>query len=439
MVMVIMDSYDLKKQLNVTLLPADTYTVVNRCIITEDDKNNLISLYEPIIGPLAISLYFTFLRDLHRLDYISVDYTHHHLMAMMKLELDVIKKARETLEGVGLLKSYYKEGETNSYVYEVFSPLSPKEFFSSPIFNIALYDNLGKYEYNLIQAEYQLPKIDLKEYQEVSKELNLIYKSSSEFEPIMTKEHNSLNIRLQSSIDFDLIISSMPKGLVSKNVFTKKLRELIEQLAFIYDFDTLKMVELLRMVITEKGTFDKENLRKSARKYYQFNNNGRLPTLVYRTQPEYLKSPSGGTSPLDKIIYMFENTSPYDFLRIKYKGAMPASRDLKIIENLMIDMKLPPAVVNVLIDYVLKKNDNKMNQAFIETIAGQWKRSGIETAREAMELAKKENNKYSKVNTLKSKQVRKEVEPVWFNQEIKREEITDDEKKELDELLKDFR
>ena len=231
MVMVIMDSYDLKKQLNVTLLPADTYTVVNRCIITEDDKNNLISLYEPIIGPLAISLYFTFLRDLHRLDYISVDYTHHHLMAMMKLELDVIKKARETLEGVGLLKSYYKEGETNSYVYEVFSPLSPKEFFSSPIFNIALYDNLGKYEYNFIQSEYQLPKIDLKEYQEVSKELNLIYKSSSEFEPIMTKEHNSLNIRLQSSIDFDLIISSMPKGLVSKNVFTKKLRELIEQLA----------------------------------------------------------------------------------------------------------------------------------------------------------------------------------------------------------------
>lgn len=439
MVVVMKESLFSKENMDVTLLPADTYTIVNRCIVTEEDKNTIISLYEPIIGPLAVSLYFTFLRDLHRLDYISVDYTHYHLMAMMKCSLEMIRCARETLEGVGLLKSYYKEGDTNSYVYEVFSPLSPKEFFSSPIFNIALYDNLGKYEYNLIASEYQLPKIDLREYKEVSKELNLIYKSSSEFEPIETKEHNSLNIRLQGTIDFDLLISSMPKGLVSKNVFTKKLRELIEQLAFIYDLDTLKMVELLRMVITEKGTFDKENLRKSARKYYQYNNNGKLPTLVYRTQPEHLKSPEGGTSPLDKIIYMFENTSPYDFLRIKYKGAIPAARDLKIIENLMIDMKLPPAVVNVLVDYVLKKNENKLNQAFIETIAGQWKRSGIETAREAMELARKENNKYSKATNLKNKTLKAEVEPVWFNQEIKREEITDDEKKELDELLKDFR
>ena len=40
----------------ITLLPADTYTVINRSIITEDDKNNLISLYEPIIGPIAVNL-----------------------------------------------------------------------------------------------------------------------------------------------------------------------------------------------------------------------------------------------------------------------------------------------------------------------------------------------------------------------------------------------
>ena len=109
----------------ISLLPADTYTVVNKSIITEDDKKNIISLYEPIIGPIAISLYFTLLRDIRLLEFISTDYTHHHLMTIMKSSIEIIKIARESLEGVGLLKSYFKEGEPNSYVYELYSPLSP--------------------------------------------------------------------------------------------------------------------------------------------------------------------------------------------------------------------------------------------------------------------------------------------------------------------------
>ena len=43
----------------ITLLPADNYVVVNKTILTDNDKVNLINLYEPIIGPLAISLYLT--------------------------------------------------------------------------------------------------------------------------------------------------------------------------------------------------------------------------------------------------------------------------------------------------------------------------------------------------------------------------------------------
>ncbi len=423
----------------ISLLPADTYTVVNKSIITEDDKKNIISLYEPIIGPIAVSLYFTLLRDINLLDLISADHTHHHLMTIMKSSLEVIRLARESLEGVGLLKAYLKEGEPNSYVYELYSPLSPKEFFASPIFSVTLYNNIGKTEYDLIVSEYELPKIDLKDYNDISKELNATYKSSSNFEPIEAREKTALNIKLDSNIDFDLLLSSMPKGLVKENALTKKVKELIEQLAFIYDLDTLKMIELLRVVITDKGTFDKEELRKNARKYYQYNNNGKLPTLVYRTQPEYLKTPEGETSALAKIIYMFENTSPYDFLRMKNKGAKPTAHDLKIIECLMIDLELPPAVINVLVDYALKKNNNKLNQAYIETIASQWKRCNVQTAKEAMELAKKENSKIMKKIENKTNKKVSTSEPVWFNSEIKKEEISDEELNELEDLLKDFR
>jgi len=421
----------------ITLLPADTYTVVNKSIITEEDQKNLISLYEPLIGPIAISLYFTLLRDIRLTDYVSNDYTHHHLMTMMKSSIEVIRIARESLEGLGLLKTYFKEGENNSYVYELYSPLTPKEFFASPIFNVTLYNNIGKTEYENLRLEYELPKIDMKEYDDISKPIDLTFKSSPNIETFETKDHNSLNLKFDNNIDFDLIESSLPKGLLKENTFTKKLKDLINQLGYIYDLDTLKMIEIIRTVITDKGTIDREELRKQTRKYYQFNNNGRLPTLVYRTQPEYLKSPQGDTSPRAKIIYMFENTSPRDFLQLKNKGATPTSRDLRLLETLLTDLELKPAVVNVLIDYVLKKNNNKLNQSFVETIAGQWKRCNVETAEEAMDLAIKENNKYNK--KLPTNKKVDNQKPVWFNEDISKEEITQEEQAELEDLLKDFR
>ena len=235
-----------------------------------------------------------------------------------------------------------------------------------------------------------------------------------------------------------MLISSLPKGLIKESIFTKRMKDLINQLAYIYDFDTLKMIEIIRNVINEKGTLEREELRKQTRKYYQYNNNGRLPTLVYRTQPEYLKSPQGDNSLRAQIIYMFDTTSPRDFLQMKNKGIAPSSRDLRLLETLLTDFELKPAVVNVLIDFVLKRNDNKLTQSFVETIASQWKRCNVETAEEAMELAIKESSKYNKkLHVDKKKQ--ENSQPIWFNQDISKEEITEEEQEELKDLLKDFR
>ena len=55
----------------------------------------------------------------------------------------------------------------------------------------------------------------------------------------------------------------------------------------------------------------------------------------------------------------------------------------------MLDQKLNPGVINVLIDYVLKVNNKKLNKDYIETIVGQWKRLKVETVVDAMEYVKK--------------------------------------------------
>lgn len=423
---------------DITLMPADTYLVINKTILTEVDRKNIISLYEPIIGSSAVSLYFTLWRDLNTNELISRDFNHHHLIGMLKLSLFEIKEAREGLEAVGLLKTYVQNGEVNNYLYELYSPLVAEEFFTHPVLNIILFNNIGKVEYEALKNEYEKIKFNLTGYQDISKTLDMTFSSAPRIS-IDAKQRTSLPLSLTKQVDFDFMLSSLPKGIVNAKTFNKKTRDLINLLAFIYNFDSFKMSELIRQVLDENGFINKESLRLNARKLYQYDN-GVLPTLVYRSHPDYLKSNLVGTSNKEKIIYVFENTSPYDFLKNKYKGVSPTSRDLKVIESLLLDLELKPAVVNVLIDYSLRINNNKLVSAFLETIAGQWKRLGIESAEDAMRIAENEHKK-SVQKDRSGKELRKKNEPVpvWFNEVQEKEEISALDKEELETLLKEFK
>ena len=421
----------------ITLLPADNYVVVNKTILTDNDKVNLINLYEPIIGPLAISLYLTLWSDLDRTLTFSDSYNHHHLMTFLKSNLNDIKEARSALEALGLIKTYYKEGDNiNYYIYELYSPISAYEFFNHPILNIVLYNNLGVNEYNNLIKSYKKVNFKYDDYKDISSKLNDTFKSSAynNLNNENIKNKNSNKPKLDNLIDFDVLKESIPNKVLGNNAFNKKTKELINNLAFIYNLDTLKVSEILRLTIDENGLINKDLFIKEVRKYYEYNNGGSLPTIIYRTQPEHLKSPEGDLSSAGKMVYIFENTTPYDFLKSKYKNNNPTPRDLKLLEYLALELNMPPAVINVLIDYVLRISDNKLNKAYVETIAGQWTRLGIKTAREAMNQAKKEYKKKPK------KEINKSVKlPTWFDNEQKDINVSEEEKKEIEALLKEFK
>ncbi len=424
----------------VSLLPADIYQVVNKSLLTEQDKLILTMLYMPVIGNIAVTLYLTLFNELKASSYISNEFNHHHLMTCMSLNLESIKESRIKLEGIGLLKTYFMEGNVNSYVYELYSPISAQEFFNHPIFNIVLYNNVGKEEYNRILNYFKMPSINLKDYEDITTAFDMAYKSKSytslENENVDIVNKNKLKLNYEMDFDFDLLISSMPKNLFNPKTLNKLTKELITDLAFLYELDPVTMSDLVKTSINEKGLIDKEVLRKNVRKYYQFNNDNRLPSLLFKSQPEYLKSPSGDNSNRGRMIKVFEKISPYEFLKAKYKGVRPTSRDMNLLETLLMDLKLNPAVVNVLIDYSLRSNNNKLTKAYVETIAGQWKRSGIETAKEAMEIAEKEHKKYLKNSSNFKKE---EKTPTWFNRNIKSSSLSEEEKMEFEDFVKEFK
>ena len=308
-------------------------------------------------------------------------------------------------------------------------------------FNIVLYNNVGKKEYERLVDYFKLFKMNKEGYEEITHTFNQVFESvpytSFDMYNDNIRKYNRLKLNINSSFDMNFLIETMPKN-IDKKIFTKDFQELIISLAYLYDIDAAKMQNIIKSCINERGSVNRDELRKVCRNHYQFDHSGILPTIIDTTQPEYLRKSAGDNSNIAKMIYTFETVSPYDFLKSKHNGAEPVKRDILLLENLLIDNKLKPGVVNVLIDYVLKTNDNKLNTKLVETIAGQWSRKKIETVEEAMEIAKK-NHKMNNKNKKITKVNNEKTVPVWFNDKtIQAEEASVEEQEAIENMLKEF-
>lgn len=421
------------------ILPADTFIVVNKTVLNESDRRILTLLYQPLVGNTAISLYSTLWSYLDKFELLSSEWAHSHLLTNMMITVNELDDARVKLEAIGLIKTYVKKGSVNSYVYELYSPMSAGEFINNPILSTALYNNIGKLEYEKTINYFKLPKINLKEYEDITSSFSDVFAWSNM--PLSNNLMHDLkktryrNLEILSSIDMNVILSLVPEELLNHKSITKEVKDLIYKVSYIYNYDNESMVELIRNSINDKHRIDKKLLLDNASKYYSFENMGRLPSLIYKNQPEYLRKELTDNSNRSKMIYMFETTSPYDFIRSKYKTGNPTNNDLSIISYLLIDLNLKPGVVNVLIDYVLKINNNKLTRSYVEVIASQWSKSNIETVEDAMKLAETEYKKRKSNKTTTTTKVVKKQSPKWLDQAIEEEMASEEDIKALEARL----
>ena len=419
------------------IVSKDIYVVLNRTILNDSDRDILIMLYQPIIGSMAINLYYTLWSNLDKSKLMSDEYLHEQLAKNMGVNLSTILESREKLEAVGLLKTYVKKDTVNNYIYELYSPLSASEFFYNPLLSTALYTNVGKSEYQKLVKYFELPKIDLDGYQDITISFNDIFEAVA-FEQTeglydQIRKRSINNVEVIPIIDLNLVLDMIPDELLNKKSITKDLTDFIYKLSFIYNLNNESAKELITNSINIKKAIDKNKLRENCLKYYNFENYGANPTIIYRTQPENLRSKVNSTSRKAKIIYTFETTTPHDFLISKTNVSSLSKKDVQLLEHLMFDLELEAGVVNVLIDYVLRINNNKLTPNFVESIALQWKRSNVRTVEEAMDLAKKE---------YKSRMIKKEktskVEPHWISKEINSLQADPDEEQKMKDLLSEF-
>ena len=423
--------------MNVTLLPADTYMVVNKSLLSEEDKLVLSMLYMPLIGNTSIALYNTLYNELKANNYVSNEFTHHHLVTYLGENIENIKKARIKLEGVGLIKTYCMEGNVNSYVYELYSPLSVNEFFNNPIFSTVLSTNVGENEFKRLKNYFRVPKVSLLNYVDITYPFDMAFKSVNiqnfnESEDIIKKEKGI--IKFSNEYDFDTLISSIPKNLFNSKSLTKSVKELIINLSFLYKLSPMDMADIVKVSLNEKGLINKDLLKENVRKFYKYNTNNKSVTLLFKS--DRVSTINKENTAMNRLIKVFESTNPYDFLKNKNNGAKPTSKDMQILEMILIELEIPPSVCNVLIDFILKTQNNRLVKSYVEVVASEWKRANLMTAKDAMSYAENTYKKIKQNKIKKSINTKKEENiPEWIEKNVKKENMNDEE---LEGFFKEF-
>ncbi|MEG1310082.1 MAG: DnaD domain protein [Bacilli bacterium] len=408
---------------NVNIMPLDTFTVINRTILHNSDRKSLTMLYQPIVGSIAINLYFTFWTYLEQNDLLSEVTTHKQLINYMGVSLKEIEDARKHLEAVGLIKTFVKKGEINDYRIELYSPQPAYDFFSNPLLCTSLETALGTLQYNKTKNHFKIPKIELIDYEDISESFSNLYQASSNFiiDTSNIRKRNFNTFGVKSDIDIEKLILRIPEITANHIEVPRKVSEIIVKLCFLYRFSEPTYIELIGKSVIGKNRIDSKILASNFANYYKFENNNRLPTIIRKTQPIHLRKDITKSDSKSKQIYMFETTDPISFLCMKNKVKKLSDIYIDILNHLMVDIELNPGVINVLIEYVLKISDNKLNKNFISAIANNWKSKDIKTVEQAMDIAREEFQRRTKGTFRENKRTFREKEadvPEWFDKDI---------------------
>lgn len=151
------------------------------------------------------------------------------------------------------------------------------------------------------------------------------------------------------------------------------------------------------------------------------------------------------------MIHHFENITHRQLLEDHSSSGVASMKEIDMITEMMETHGLSQPVMNVLVDYVLKRNQNKLSKNYLETIAAHWSRVKITTAEQAMDIAKREHHMYQQWQQKKQKQTKKsnEVLPKWFKEQkesnkkqpAKQEKSADEiekDRQELEQFIKSF-
>lgn len=369
------------------LYMSDLYRVEVHYPLDEVQNDILYYLYQPLIGSNALQLYMMLIVEGKRMNRFLTPSSLSRLTSFLSMSLIDMEKNLKSLEGIGLLKTYIKhDQDITQYVYQIQSPFSLKAFFKNQILSSLLQESLSIEDFQKTVQYFKISVEDLTSFDEIT----------ASFKDVFTIDHrrktgrllklnedfkDSLRKDIDVEYDQELLLKGLSDYQLNKSLFTSDDMKYIGQLGIVYSIDAFTLAGLVKDSMNSKH-LDRNLLKVNVKKYCEIDNLSSLKEVHYKQPIQYLTQETKQT-PLVLHMKYLDTLTPYELLKEKQGGKDPVFHDLMIVETLMMQLGLRPAVVNVLIEYVLGKNSNRLSKRYCEAIGASWARKNIETAMDA--------------------------------------------------------
>ena len=373
------------------------YEIRLASLITNIDRDSLIELYQPIIGSRAAILYLTLLKEVRYqgTDIVSIE----HLLKSMQIGKKELLEMRQTLEAVGLIRTYQSVADKiKCYIFVLYAPKSPKAFFEDVLFKGLLIRAIGEKDAMHLANKYRVNNIIPERYDEVTASFidvfTLDYDDSSfkkDFgADIIGRDHGRANISFNEDLFFGYINEN---SQIPQTSFKKKDMKEISRLAALFGLNEKQMAFIAIDEYKSEGPvhFDFAKIKDKCEQEIRF-------SQVGNTRASKV---SGDSQVADKIRLMDE-CAPAKFLQYLQQGTKPAKSDINIVDSLSKDYGFSNGIINVIVEYVLYKNNNVLSKNYCEKIASSLARQQVVTAVDAMNYLNKMAVKASKTYAKKA-------------------------------------
>ncbi|MGX7203802.1 DnaD domain protein [Enterococcus pingfangensis] len=426
------------------LKPSTFYTVYGKPRLDQSKQESLLYLYQPIVGSTASSLYLTLASDL-TIEGKSPSLMHTDLLAAVDTGLMNLIKARERLEGMGLLECYQATDHEIglNLIYQLRLPLTPEKFFQDPLMAYLLLDKVGKNRYERLVERFKATAFDKKNLKNITKRFRDVYRLD---ENAFTSQGEVLEQTQEvftetPEFDWSLFAQQLKRFNL---LLSLEEREKLQTFQTLYGLNELDLAEYVaKAAAGEKSGLNFDYLR-------QLINKEKRPNVAAKQQAAPIEHPettSNFSSQELEIIAQSKKIAPVTFLRAikREKGGFETNTEVRLLEELIGRNLLPKSVINIIINYILVIQDQAViNANYLNAIANDWAQKKIVTPEGAIAHVRENNQKLvrkpqtSRPAYQKRGAVRRETLPEHIKQPPKETKLAPEKEAELNRKLAEY-
>ncbi|MGR3741596.1 DnaD domain protein [Companilactobacillus sp. DQM5] len=394
--------------------PMSGFLILKYSELSDVETKNLIDLYQPLVGPVAIGLYLLLWNESHKKYIVSQRPSHSQLLSLLDCDARVFYQVRIKLEALGLLKTYENEDQLGEYyIYELHNPLSPRDFFNENLLSVLLLEKIGQAAFEELSKKYKVQNNILSDSRDITKSFLDVFKLSNQDiletpdiiqetqKEIIVQKNNTPSIKSNNNlIDWSFLGQLTSQyGITSKEL--EKNEEELYELHVFYGLDELELSMLIAKSINlSDHSIDIKKLNRFAQKKYENRINITEKVITEKTNKNQSSNP---------LINKANELIPSEFLAYEknQKNGFVGTSETRVLRKLQNRHVLPDEVVNMLIHYVLQKSPT-LSDGLVETVANDWSQNGVNTAENALkrinDFESGSNNKRRSNKTLKVEQ-----------------------------------